>query len=307
MRQSTSNIVLVRPANLIFNTETGESNTFQNKTPLSAQDLQSQVLSEFDLFAQQLTQRGVNVMIIEGKSDTGNLDSLFPSYWGSFHADGTVILYPIQTAKGRAEKRAEILDQIKQRFIVSKVLDLTKYESEIKYLEAIGSVVFDHIHKIAYAAQSVPTDNKVLKALCDAIEYKSIGFSTADSKGQEICHTTMMMTVSESFAVICLESIKDMAEQEKVIASLEETGHEIIEITLDQFKCFAGNMLTVSTKDGAQLLVMSKGAFEVLSEEQMEAIQSYCEPFPVDISTIEKVGGRSARSMIVEVFLKERV
>ncbi len=306
MRQSTSNIFLVRPAKFNYNAQTAVSNAFQNKVDLSASILREEVLSEFDNFAKRLIDRGVDVMVIEDTPDPVKPDAVFPNNWGSFHGDGTVILYPMAAPNRRLEKRPEILEQIKKRYVISKVIDLSEYEKEEKYLEGTGSVIFDHIHKIAYAGLSIRTHKDVLMDLCDILGYKPVVFRATDQNQQEIYHTNVMMCVSEQFAVICLESINDLAEREMVIHSLEHTGHEIIEVTLDQVVHFAGNMLSVFTKDDSELLVMSKSAYDVLSDEQREAMESYCEPFPMSITTIETVGGGSARCMIAELFMEHR-
>lgn len=304
MRQSTSNIFLVRPAKFSYNAQTAVSNAFQNEIDISTSLLRDEVLSEFDTFAKRLEDRGVNVMIIDDTPEPAKPDAVFPNNWGSFHANGNVILYPVAAPNRRLEKRPEILEQIKSQYVISRVIDLSEYENDGKFLEGTGSVVFDHIHKIAYAGLSMRTHKDVLQALCSTIGYQPVVFTATDQNGQEIYHTNVMMCVSEQFAVICLESIKNMEERKKVIHSLEQTGHEIIEVTLGQAVHFAGNMLSVFTKDGAELLVMSKRAYDVLTDEQQEAIQSYCEPFPMDIKTIETVGGGSARCMIAEIFLE---
>ena len=77
-------------------------------------------------------------------------------------------------------------------------------------------------------------------------------------------------------------------------------------ITFDQVNHFAGNMLSVLNKDRQEYLVMSQSAFEVLTEDQKEAIESYCEMLPVSIKTIEAIGGGSARCMISEIFLEKK-
>ncbi len=307
MRQSTSNIFLVRPAKFNYNAQTAVSNAFQNKIDLSTPVLRDEVLSEFDNFAKRLIDRGVNVMVVEDTDEPAKPDAVFPNNWGSFHADGTVILYPMAAPNRRLEKRPEILEQIKTKYIISKVIDLSEYENVGKFLEGTGSVVFDHIHKIAYAGLSMRTHKDVLAALCKIIGYKPVVFTATDKNQQEIYHTNVMMCVSEQFAIICLESICNLVERRMVIHSLEQTGHEIIEVTLDQVVHFAGNMLSVFTKDGSELLVMSKSAYDVFSDEQLEAIASYCEPFPMSINSIETVGGGSARCMIAELFLEQKV
>ncbi|MGQ1787744.1 MULTISPECIES: citrulline utilization hydrolase CtlX [unclassified Saccharicrinis] len=303
MNQSTSNILLVRPANFTFNQQTAISNAFQNTVDLSPEEIKARVIEEFDTFAERLINKGVNVMVVQDTHTPIKPDAVFPNNWGSFHADGTAILYPIATPNRQVEKRPEIIGQIKARFKIEKLIDLSNHEAECKFLEGTGSIVFDHMHKIAYACLSPRTDRDVFIELCDIINYKPVYFTATDKSGQEIYHTNVMMSVSKMFSVICLESIKDERERNLVIDSLEQTGHEIISITLEQVNYFAGNMISLLTQSGEEILVMSLSAFEVLTDQQKEAIGNYCEPFPMNTKTIETIGGGSARCMISEIFL----
>ena len=306
MKQSTSNILMVRPAHFGYNAETAVSNAFQNKVELSAVEVKEKAIAEFDAFVQRLKGRGVNVMVIQDTEEPQKPDAIFPNNWGSFHADGKAILYPMATPNRQVEKRPEILSQVKEKFEVSEVVDLSKYEKENKFLEGTGSIIFDHIHKIAYACLSPRTHKDVFAELCGIIGYQPVCFTSLDSQGQQIYHTNVMMCVSEKFSVICLESIVDEQERNAVVERLEQTGHEIIDITLDQVTHFAGNMLSLTTDKNEEILVMSQSAYEVLTEEQLEAIRSYCEPFPMKINMIETIGGGSARCMISEIFLPEK-
>ena len=306
MKQSTSNIFLVRPASFNFNKETAVSNTFQNTVELSEEEVKNKALKEFDAFAQRLKDKGVNVMVVEDTEEPKKPDAIFPNNWGSFHSDGTAILYPMATANRQIEKRPEILEQIKEKYDIADLVDLSKYEAEGKFLEGTGSIIFDHINKIAYAGLSPRTDKDVLLELCNVINYQPVYFTSTDKAGKEIYHTNVMMCVSEKFSVVCLESIKDENEKQTVIHSLESTGHEIIDISLEQVNHFAGNMLSLLTEKEDEILVMSQSAFDVLTTEQKEAIESYCEPFPMNIKTIETIGGGSARCMISEIFLENK-
>ena len=70
---------------------------------------------------------------------------------------------------------------------------------------------------------------------------------------------------------------------------------EIVDITFDQVYHFAGNMLSVKNKKGDEFLVMSQSAYNVLTDDQKESIEHYCNMLPVQVDTIEKIGGGSAR------------
>jgi len=53
-------------------------------------------------------------------------------------------------------------------------------------------------------------------------------------------------------------------------------------------------------------LVMSETAYKSLHEDQISAIEKYCEIIYSDLNTIEVNGGGSARCMLAEVFLPKK-
>ena len=112
-----------------------------------------------------------------------------------------------------------------------------------------------------------------------------------------------MMSIAETFAVICADSIDDKQERKLVVNALKEDGKEIIYITEEQVNHFAGNMLQVEGKDGNLYMVMSTQAFESLNNGQIKAIEKHCAILHAPLYTIEACGGGSARCMLAEVFL----
>ena len=114
------------------------------------------------------------------------------------------------------------------------------------------------------------------------------------------------MCLAEKFCVICLSSIDDKKERSVVIDHLRDSGKEIIAITEKQVAQFAGNMLQVRSKSGEKCLIMSNSAYKSLDQNQIEAIEKYCEIVSSNIETIETCGGGSARCMMAEVFLPKK-
>ena len=57
---------------------------------------------------------------------------------------------------------------------------------------------------------------------------------------------------------------------------------------------------------GKKFLVMSETAYKSLNENQVSAIEKYCEIIYSDLNTIEVNGGGSARCMLAEVFLPKK-
>ncbi len=301
----TNTILMIRPASFGFNEQTAGSNAFQNRD--TGNGLQDKAVAEFDAFVKVLKDKGVNVIVIDDTVEPAKPDAIFPNNWVSFHENGDVILYPMQAKNRRLERREDIIRKIEEQFKVSHIIDLSRFETEDKFLEGTGSMVLDRKHKIAYACLSPRTDVEVLHTFCEYTGYKPVLFTALDQNGQAIYHTNVLMTVAEKYVVICLDAIADDDEAERVIDSIAESGKEIIALSFEQMNQFAGNMLEVKNDKGESLIVMSKTAWRSLSNEQKEVLESYSKPVVSDIKTIEQTGGGSARCMMAEVFLPQAV
>jgi hypothetical protein len=210
------------------------------------------------------------------------------------------------TPNRRAERRQEIVEALNDSFNVTATLNLSAHEMEGLFLEGTGSIVFDHRFRLAYACLSARTHPAVLSELCGMLGYVPVTFTARDYSGKEIYHTNVMMCIGTDFAVVCLDSIADEAERKKVRVSLERTGREVITITFRQMAAFAGNMLEVMTVDGTPYIVLSETAAGALSRTQYAKLSRYAELLPVQIPTIERIGGGSARCMMAEIFLRQK-
>ena len=304
--QSTNTIFLIKPSSFTFNSETSISNTFQAPLPESKETIQQKVLAEFDAFANTLTANGIQVHIFDDTLFPNKPDAIFPNNWISFHQDGTVILYPMLAENRRPERREEIVTFFKNNYSVQSLLDLTHYENDNSFLEGTGSIVFDHVHKIAYAALSPRTHKALFLTVCDYLHYQPVCFHAFDKSGIPIYHTNVMMCIAKHFAVICLDSITDKSDRTILVDQLKDTGHQIIDISFEQVNHFAGNMLSLQTNNDKEILVLSQSAFDSLSGTQKKEIEQFVELLSISIPTIETIGGGSARCMISEVFLQPK-
>jgi hypothetical protein len=115
-----------------------------------------------------------------------------------------------------------------------------------------------------------------------------------------------MMCVADRYVVICLDSIPNPGEREKVKSSIINSGKDIIPINLDQMNHFAGNMLQVDNVAGTKFLVMSTQAYHSLTKQQIELLDKHNPIIHSSLDTIEKNGGGSARCMMAEVFLSPK-
>ena len=304
--QSTNNILMIRPAAVGFDPETAESNEFQRETGMDASVLQERAEVEFDAAAETLREKGVNVFVIEDTVYPQKPSAVFPNNWVSFHEDGTVVLYPMFASSRRHERRRDLIDGLRSVFEVGEIVDLSENESHGRFLEGTGSMVLDRANRISYASLSPRTDERLFKEVCERLGYKAVTFRSHGRSGREIFHTNMMMCVASDFAVACLDSITDKTERLGLAASLRESGHQLIDITFEQMEEFAGNVLSLRTHDGGNVVALSRRAFDALSGRQRNIIERQCELVPIDIPTLEAAGGGSVRCMIAEVFLPRR-
>lgn len=305
MTQSPNTVLMIEPVAFGFNPQTAVNNYFQVND--ASPETQSKALNEFNTFVNKLKNKGINVIVVKDTLVPHTPDSIFPNNWQSFHEDGTVCLYPMFAENRRSERRQDILDRISAvGFKISNVKDYTHYERENKFLEGTGSMILDHVHKIAYGSISMRLDEKLFEKWCADFGFQPIVFhSKQNVNGQRmsIYHTNTMMCVGSDFVVIGLDTIDNKEERKLVVDTIDKSHKEIIEITEEQVQKFAGNMLEVVGEGGKRFLVMSESAFKSLTPNQVQAIEKYVEIIYSDLHTIESAGGGSARCMMTEVFL----
>ncbi len=307
MSQTTSHILMVRPAHFGFNEETAASNAFQQReTALSVADIQKQSKKEFDRFVKKLQSHGIHVLVANDSVTPVKTDAVFPNNWITTHDDGTLILYPMNAPSRRAERNEDIIGLLEKEFEVKQKIHFESYEDIGKFLEGTGSMILDRVHKICYACLSPRTDLELLDKFCAAQHFQRMAFTAVDENGKNIYHTNVMMALAETFVVICLEAVVKPEERRTLVKQFEKTRKEIVEISFSQMNKFAGNMLQVRNDADETFLVMSTQAYQSLSNTQVAQIESHTQIIYSDISTIEKFGGGSARCMMAEIFLNKK-
>ena len=305
--QCASTILLIRPAKFGFNQETESSNSFQknnqNNYLIDAAEI---ARTEFNHFTDQLSQKGIDVIIIDDTPLPVKPDAVFPNNWISTHHDGSLVLYPMCAPNRRCERRSDIIEMLITQCDVSRTIDLTYREDNNIFLEGTGSIVFDHMHKTAFACSSPRTNKQLFLELCEYLSYTPIFFNAFDDQRKEIYHCNVVMNISAHFAILCLECIPSVEERNKVVVTLQNNDLDIIEISIEQMKSFAGNMLSVRNRNNELFLVMSNTAFNSLHTAQKEKISLYAQILTANIPAIETLGGGSIRCMMTEIFLKSK-
>jgi len=303
--QLANAVLMVRPARFFSNPLTAASNRFQGKTSLSVDEQQLAALAEFNGLAAALERAGIDVVVVDDSEEPPTPDAVFPNNWISTHADGTVVLYPMEADNRRTERRQDIIDGLVQQhgFHVRRVIDLSPHEERGHYLEGTGSLVLDRVNRLAYACLSSRTHLDVLGDFAQQLDYDVVAFDAVDSNGAAIYHTNVLMNVGEQLAVICLQAIPDPEQREAVQKSLLETGHALVDLSYEQLESFAGNMLELRAKDGSRVLAMSAQADQSLTAPQRAAIEAVATIVSAPINRIEASAGGSVRCMLAELHL----
>ncbi len=284
---------------------TAESNVFQGRSGVTPAEQQQEAAREFDALVDALRAAKIEVVVVDDTTEPHTPDSIFPNNWVSFHADGRVVLYPMEAANRRAERRPDIIERLVDEFgfQVTEVLDLSEHENSGHYLEGTGSMVLDRVNRVAYACLSSRTQLDPLGDFAQRMGYDVVAFDAVDRDGAPIYHTNVLMNVGEALAVICDEAIVRDEQRDAVMTRLRESGHEVVSISYDQLDAFAGNMLELRSKEGDRVLAMSSQAWNSLNAEQRQVLQANGNIVSSSINNIESSAGGSVRCMLAEIHL----
>ncbi len=305
--QCADAVLMVEPKAFGFNSDTARTNTFQHADadPAAAR---AQALVEFRQLARALESEGVAVCAVPDTAAPVKPDALFPNNWVSFHEDGTLVLYPLESASRRPERRQAVIESVIERlgFRVAHLLDLTHFEGQGMFLEGTGSLVLDHAARVVYACASPRTHPALVAEWAQELKYEPVVFQAADAAGVPLYHTNVLMWIGERVALVGSAAIA-AADRGRVLGRLRASGREVLEIGQREIAQFAGNMLELGTWDEAlgdsRVLVMSEAARRSLTPEAYACLSGCTDAvLAVPIPTIERLGGGSVRCMLAEVF-----
>jgi len=302
LTQGTNSVLMVRPCRFYPNPETAADNAFQARVDCAADALSEVARKEFDAAVETLRAAGVNVHVFEDTAEPEKPDAVFPNNWISTHHDGRIALFPMYSALRRRERRHDIIGELRKHYRVTEVIDYSIFEEKGCWLEGTGSLVLDHLNRIAYVSLSNRSNPKVIHRFAEDFSYQPVTFTSIGSDGQPIYHTNVMMCIGTAFALVALEMIRNKAERQQVRARLERSAKDIVELSPHQIANFAGNAIELHNMHGEKLLVLSKRAIRALTEEQRARLKRYVRLVPLELPTIE-LGGGSARCMIATIHL----
>jgi hypothetical protein len=296
--QVSATALMVRPASFGFHAEAARSNAFAQAgaDPADAS-------REFDAVVEALERAGVEVLVLDDSVDPAKPDAIFPNNWVSFHADGTMVIYPMATAARRRERDVDGLLTLlsSNGFDVRQVIDLAFHEDHGHFLEGTGSLVLDRPRRRAYANRSARTDPTVIADFDDRLDFSTLLFDAHDRSGRAIYHTNVLLSLGTGFAILCTEAVAP--ECRGVLKSeIEASGRMLIDVDYEQMRRFACNAIELRGSDGP-VIALSSVARASFAPDQLRLLERFGRLAEADIPTIETIGGGSVRCMIADVHL----
>src|SRR5207248_8622922 len=189
--QSTNSVLMIRPSRFYPNPETAADNAFQRRAGRDVDTLTELARTEFDNAVQTLRDAGIRVHLFEDTPEPEKPDAVFPNNWISTHHDGRVALFPMYSALRRRERRQDIIEELRNHYRVTEVIDYSPFEEDGCCLEGTGSLVFDHPSKIAYVSLSNRSNPKMIQRFADDFDYESVTFTSIGPDGEPIYHTNV--------------------------------------------------------------------------------------------------------------------
>ena len=289
MDQSANKLALVEPSNFNFNTETFNSNVFQNDVQFN----KLKIFDEFDNFISALDKNKISFNIL--KSPKNSPDSIYPNNWVVTFEDGTYDLFSMQSFNRRLERSNANINFLNTNYSLKN--NLTEYEAQNIFLEGTGSLVLDRVNKTAYMAES-NRSNVILASKWSQLRgYDLVHFKSYINK-KLTYHTNVLMFITDKFAGICFDSISD---SKYLLSNIKKT-HKILNLSIEQIKKFAGNAIAVRNIANEGKFLISSSGLKALGLMQIRFIEKYYDIIEINIPTIEKIGGGSVRCMLLELF-----
>ena len=289
MDQSANKLALVEPSNFNFNTETFDTNVFQNDVQFN----KLKIFEEFDNFISTLDKNKISFNIL--KSPKNSPDSIYPNNWVVTFEDGTYDLFSMQSPNRRLERSNSNINFLNTKYSLQN--DLTEYEAENIFLEGTGSLVLDRVNKIAYMAESKRSNVSLASKWSQFRGYDLVHFKSYIDK-KPTYHTNVLMFITNKFAGICFDSISD---SKNLLSNIEKT-HKILNLSIEQVKNFSGNAIVVRNINNEAKFLISTSGLKALDLIQKRFIEKYYDIVDINIPTIEKIGGGSVRCMLLELF-----
>ena len=238
--------------------------------------------------------------------DPAKPDAIFPNNWVSFHADGTMVLYPMATAARRLERNPDgcsdpaRVERVRRRGGWSTSASTS---SNGHFLEGTGSLVLDRPRRRALRQPRARAPTRVVIAdFDDRLDYSTLLFDAHDRSGRPIYHTNVLLSLGTRFAILCTDAVAPEY-RELLIGEIEASGRTLIAVDYDQMRQLRLQRRSSSRAASGPVIALSSAARRSFRPDQLRLLESFGELVEADIPTIEAVGGGSVRCMIADVHL----
>ena len=223
-------------------------------------------------------------------------DAVFPNNWVSFHADGTLVLYPMLAPNRRLERRrtcgtARRAGGFRDRHVCST----SHITSRGRYLEGTGSVVFDHAARsrsLPLAAHGSPP----CSTSCAEIGYRRRAFDADRCVGVPIYHTNVMLSIGTALRrrVRSRRSPSDdRAARARRVADGPRRDHHRSRSS----HAFAGNVLELRATDGAPCSRLSRAATTRFGDRSATQLQRHVDGFVTRADPDDRDARRRLRAL----------
>ena len=308
LSQTAAQFLMIRPAAFGFNADAALSNAMQEAPQQDAATLQARAAGEFAAATTALRAAGVQLCVQQDTPLPAKPDALFPNNWVSFHHDGTLVLYPMQPASRRPERRRDLVDATiaASGFRLTRTVDLSDFEGRGEFLEGTGSLVLDHQRRTAYACRSARTSDTLVARWCALMGYEPMVFDATDAAGKPYYHTNVMLSIGEDWALIARDTL-ELRDRPAVMRALEVSGRQVYCVDRAAVQRFACNILELTSHaangDRVAVIAMSASAKAALQScSDGRALLAHKPAVASALPTIEGCGGGSLRCMLTEIF-----
>ena len=300
--QTADAVLLVRPAAFGFHPEAAASNAFAVHS--ADVGVRAHAIREVERLARRLDGAGVDVLMLDDRPDPGKPDAVFPNNWVSFHADGTMTLYPMATERRRLERETiEVTRLLSARgFDVCRTVDLSPHEQHGRFLEGTGSLILDRPSRRAFASRSIRTHADAVAAFDEALGFQTLLFDATDHDGRPIYHTNVLLSLGTNWAILCTEAVAE-GDRIALATAIRDTGRTLVQVGFEQMRRFCCNILELRSRSGDPVIALSHAALGALTPDQRRTLERFATLADTRVPTIEAVGGGSVRCMIAEVHL----
>lgn len=300
-------VVMVEPRDFGFNDQTALDNAFQHHPDESSDIIRTRALSEFWHMVELLDKHHLDVLPLTSPEGVLVPDAVFPNNWFST-TDSELIIYPMKTLNRQQEIQINQLTEKLQHsgYSLADTIELQKSDQLGGILEGTGVLVIDHHNNEIYSNISERCETQALQNYAELFDYTVWPMHAVTSFAVPVYHTNVLMAVGLGFTVIARDILSADLNNSRAIERLYETKQDVIEITEEQMiEGMCGNILQLQSRRGESLIVMSESARKSFTNTQLQQLEKHGSLVPVQIDTIEYVGGGSARCMLAEIFLQK--